>query len=96
MSRAYIYKVTVHATPTISLGNNRNVYIEEDFLMYFNTALAAQEFSDSIFDQYGWKCSFVWDTVFEDSRQGMKDANAKFDDDLQTVIDLVTPKTLAA
>jgi hypothetical protein len=96
MSRAYIYRVTVHATPTINLGGNRNVLIEEDITLYFNTAAAAQDFSDQIFDQYAWKCSFVWVPMFEDSEHGMKDAVSKFENDVQEIINSVSPITVAA
>ena len=96
MSRAYIYKVTVHIRPTLPLGGDRNVFLEEDIVMYFNTALASQDFSDRILDQYGWKCSFEWSVMFEDSRSGINDAMAKFEEDVQEIIDSVSPITVAA
>ena len=96
MSRAYIYKVTVHAKQVINLRGNRNVLIEEDITSYFNTGLAAQEFSDNIFDQYGWKSSISWKIMFEDTNQGLKDASIKFDEDLREIINSVSPITVAA
>jgi hypothetical protein len=93
MSRAYIYKVTVHVKQTVHLGGYRNVniQIEENRSMYFNTSLAAHEFMDKVEDEYGWKCSLVWDIMFDDSRQGMKDALMKFDEDVRDIVTSVSP-----
>lgn len=96
MSRAYIYRVTVHAKQVINLGGNRDVLIEEDITSYFNTGLAAMLFGDEVTSAKGWKSTIVWVPMFEDSEHGMKDALSKFEDDVQEIINSVSPITVAA